>query len=244
MKHPVTGLLSLWAIPRSRSTAFFRMMVQRGDCLCIHEPFCAIADVGTVDLPNGDGGMVKLTTKQQVVEHILNLSHKKLVFFKETTDHDHSDLLETELFGAKAQTAIMIRTPEEVISSHLRMNPKADQTSMGFGYLLDLVKGMRLSGQNYHMIQSEDLIQNSSTTVQSYCTFANIPFLPEALKWKYEDRQEWSRTKDWHSDAAKSTGINKISNKEPLPLKLQDILENYLKPTQRDYEALLEFNSI
>ena len=243
MKPSVTGLLSLWAIPRSRSTAFFRMMVQRGDYLCINEPFCAIADTGTVDLPNGNGGIVTVTTKEQVVEHILNLSRKKRVFFKETTDHDHSDLLETGIFGSQTQTAVMVRTPEEVIRSHLRMNPKADQASMGFGYLLNLMKGIHLSGQAYHMIKSEDLIQNPSETVQSYCTFANIPFLPEALKWNSEDRQEWSRTKDWHSDVAKSTGIQQISNKDPLPLKLQDIFEIYLKPTQRDYEALLEFNS-
>ena len=32
-------ILVLWAVPRSTSTAFERMMSQRGDHNCVHEPF-------------------------------------------------------------------------------------------------------------------------------------------------------------------------------------------------------------
>ena len=32
-------VLVLWAVPRSTSTAFERMMSQRGDHTCVHEPF-------------------------------------------------------------------------------------------------------------------------------------------------------------------------------------------------------------
>ena len=32
-------ILALWAVPRSTSTAFERMMRQRGDHDCVHEPF-------------------------------------------------------------------------------------------------------------------------------------------------------------------------------------------------------------
>jgi len=31
--------LMLWSVPRSRSTAFFRMMAERGDFSVVHEPF-------------------------------------------------------------------------------------------------------------------------------------------------------------------------------------------------------------
>lgn len=32
-------ILALWAVPRSRSTAFEYMMRTRGDHVCLHEPF-------------------------------------------------------------------------------------------------------------------------------------------------------------------------------------------------------------
>jgi hypothetical protein len=39
-------LLMLWASPRSRSTAFFRMMAERGDFTMVHEPFSYLAEFG------------------------------------------------------------------------------------------------------------------------------------------------------------------------------------------------------
>ncbi|HUD39315.1 MAG TPA: hypothetical protein VMR14_20630 [Streptosporangiaceae bacterium] len=43
-------ILMLWSAPRSRSTAFFRMMIERGDFVCVHEPFSYLAEFGHVDL--------------------------------------------------------------------------------------------------------------------------------------------------------------------------------------------------
>lgn len=36
-------MLMLWSAPRSRSTAFYRMMTERGDFTGIHEPFSHVA---------------------------------------------------------------------------------------------------------------------------------------------------------------------------------------------------------
>ena len=40
----------LWATPRSRSTAFFRMMAERGDFTVVHEPFSYLAEFGYADV--------------------------------------------------------------------------------------------------------------------------------------------------------------------------------------------------
>ena len=36
----------LWSAPRARSTAFFRMMIERGDFTGVHEPFSYLAEFG------------------------------------------------------------------------------------------------------------------------------------------------------------------------------------------------------
>ena len=40
----------LWSAPRSRSTAFFRMMAERGDFTVVHEPFSYLAEFGYTDV--------------------------------------------------------------------------------------------------------------------------------------------------------------------------------------------------
>jgi hypothetical protein len=38
--------LMLWSAPRSRSTAFFRTMAERGDFTAVHEPFSYLVMYG------------------------------------------------------------------------------------------------------------------------------------------------------------------------------------------------------
>jgi hypothetical protein len=43
-------VLALWSAPRCRSTAFERMMTERGDRVVVHEPFSRVVDFGTVEI--------------------------------------------------------------------------------------------------------------------------------------------------------------------------------------------------
>ena len=45
-----TPVLALWSAPRCRSTAFERMMMERGDRVVVHEPFSRVVDFGTVEV--------------------------------------------------------------------------------------------------------------------------------------------------------------------------------------------------
>jgi hypothetical protein len=43
-------MLMLWSAPRSRSTAFYRMMTERGDFTAVQEPFSHVAVFGHVEI--------------------------------------------------------------------------------------------------------------------------------------------------------------------------------------------------
>jgi len=72
------GLLALWSAPRSRSTAFFRMMVERGDVVALHEPFAKLDDHGETELPGRN-----VTSIDELIDRLLNLAERTRVFFKE-----------------------------------------------------------------------------------------------------------------------------------------------------------------
>ncbi len=46
-------VVALWAHSRSASTAFVRMMIERGDVTVLHEPLLALHEEGRVSLPYG-----------------------------------------------------------------------------------------------------------------------------------------------------------------------------------------------
>ncbi|MGH3730856.1 MAG: hypothetical protein ACRDTU_19185, partial [Micromonosporaceae bacterium] len=46
----VDAPIALWAVPRSRSTAFLRIMIERGDLDVVHEPFSYLSEEGGFEM--------------------------------------------------------------------------------------------------------------------------------------------------------------------------------------------------
>jgi hypothetical protein len=88
-------LLALWSAPRSRSTAFERMMMERGDFRVVHEPFSHVADFGTADV---DGTTVH--DEAELIAALQALPGRS--FFKDTTDFLYPRLLTDEVLTAVA----------------------------------------------------------------------------------------------------------------------------------------------
>ena len=74
-------MLMLWSAPRSRSTAFSRMMIERGDFTAVHEPFSYLAVFGYADISGR-----QLATAPEVIAELRSPATTRQVFIKETTD--------------------------------------------------------------------------------------------------------------------------------------------------------------
>lgn len=68
----------LWSAPRSRSTAFFRMMAERGDFTVVHEPFSYLAEFGYADVADE-----RVTSAADLIGALGALGRRR-VFAKET----------------------------------------------------------------------------------------------------------------------------------------------------------------
>ncbi|MEZ5269359.1 MAG: hypothetical protein R2789_12650 [Microthrixaceae bacterium] len=85
MRNPI---IVLWTTPRSRSTAFERMMIERGDHTVLDEPFSARYYFSSerrslrydVEEPESTGG--------RVLERILSEAELAPVFVKDMAYHD------------------------------------------------------------------------------------------------------------------------------------------------------------
>jgi hypothetical protein len=89
-------MVMLWSAPRSRSTAFYRMMIERGDFTGVHEPFSHVEVFGNVDISG-----TPLATGPEVIAELRSLATRRQVFIKDTTDRRHPEALADRRFLAE-----------------------------------------------------------------------------------------------------------------------------------------------
>jgi hypothetical protein len=228
-------MLVLWSAPRSRSTAFFRMMTARGDFTTVHEPFSYLAEFSHVEV----GGSL-VTSEPELIEVLRTLSGKGPVFVKDTTDERYPGVLADRRFLTEDAThTFLIRHPRETIASFQALNPDVAQHQIGFEAQYEIFSEVtRATGREPVVLDSDDLVARPAAAVEAYCIRVGIEFRPEALTWRPEDRSEWAPSSRWHTDAAASTGFGRVAEDHGVDVDAHPVLSEYLDHHLPFYEKL------
>ncbi|QGV82498.1 sulfotransferase family protein [Streptomyces ficellus] len=199
-------MLALWSAPRCRSTAFARMMAERGDHVVVHEPLSQVVDFGEVKV-----GDRVARSEQDVLAALRDLAEeKKPVFFKDTTDFAYPAVLADRDFLAGATHTFIIRHPDEAIASHHALNPDLGRDEIGFARLHEIFTAVRAAtGTTPVVVDSDDLLDRPADTVRAYCAAVGIPFLADALNWQPGMRTEWQATSRWHESTSRTAGFTR-----------------------------------
>jgi hypothetical protein len=192
-------LLFLWSPPRSLSTAFLRMMIERGDHDVCHEPFSSIVVQGHTVI----GGRTA-TSHDEVLKLLAERARDRRVFVKETTEYDYPHNGGERITEIGRHTFI-VRHPRATIPSHYAMNPDMTCAEVGYEHQAELAR--RACDSPPVVVEAEHLVADPAGTVAAYCARIGIPFLESALSWTPQDHPAWSRTRQWHQDAATSQGF-------------------------------------
>ncbi|MGB3682328.1 MAG: hypothetical protein WA990_07545 [Rubrobacteraceae bacterium] len=229
MSTPTNGKpIALWATPRSISTAFERIFVERDDFKVFHEPFAVSyyfsderrSDRYTDEKPKDEH-------KPEAVLAQLTEVDDKPVFFKDMAYHT-AGFLDPE-FVANFENTFLIREPKQVLSSFYKMWPDFTFEEAGYEHLHRVHEETVSIGQEPVVVDAADLASNTEGVISAYCEKLNIPFKPEALSWKPREVPEWKMWDEWHTDAQDSTGIEELPQKEiDLPEGLQKTYERCL----------------
>jgi hypothetical protein len=203
----VTGpgrIIALWSSPRSRSTAFYLAMRQRGDLLELHEPFCNILDYGATDVAG-----TTVTSAAELIGTLRELAREQVVFFKDTSDHPHTEVLADRTFLSEATHCFLIRRPEEIAASYHAIKPDMRQDEIGVENLSAVhACVVAAGGHRPVVVDSDDLLARPAATMAAYCAAVGLPFRAEALHWTPGERTDWSRSARWHREASESSGID------------------------------------
>lgn len=204
-------ILALWTAPRSRSTAFERMMQARGDFHIMHEPFTAYYYLSS------DRRSQRLNGRSASPEHhyttILRTIHQNVnhhrVFIKDMAYYIAH--IADSAFVSHFENTFLIRHPAQALPSLFHIWPNATIEEAGYAALYRLFTlTVETSGRVPIVLDAEELVNAPGNVVQAYCNALGIPFIPDALAWQPPWKPAspiWSET--WHAQLVRSRGFDR-----------------------------------
>jgi hypothetical protein len=220
--------IALWAVPRSLSTAFERVFVERDDLEILHEPFSASYYYGEDRLSNrySDVEPEAKHNYQSVLAEVLKPRQKR-VFLKDMA-YQAKGVMGPEFISNFVNTFI-IRDPKYVLSSLYKMWPDYTLEETGYEELYWAFRYATEAGQDPVVVDAMTFSENPVGILSAYCERVGIPFRANSLSWEPGEVEEWKDWEEWHEAAQQSTGIERAERRDPaLPEELQEAYEHCL----------------
>lgn len=228
-------VLALWSVPRSRSTAFFRAMAERGDFQVVHEPFSYLAEFGECEVQGRT-----VTSEPALIDALRELGQAGPLFFKDTTDEQYPGVLADERFLAEdAVHTFLIRHPARTIASYQAINPDVRNHQIGFESIYAIYEAVAAAtGRQPLVLDGDDFAAQPQAMMAAYCAQVGIPCDLDALSWRSGERSEWAPSARWHRDASESSGVHARTNDYGLDVEADPVLGDYLRHHLPFYEKL------
>jgi sulfate adenylyltransferase len=218
----------LWAVPRSISTAFERVFVERDDFEVLHEPFSASYYYGE-DRPSdrfADAAPKAEYSYGRVVEDVFRPRERR-VFLKDMAYH--AKKLLSPGFASRFVNTFIVRDPKYVLVSLYKMWPDFTLEETGYEDLYRLFRYATDGGEDVAVVDAMTFSENPAGVLAAYCEHLEVPFRSGSLTWKSGEVSEWDSWEGWHADAESSTGIEPAERRDPeLPEELEAAYEHCL----------------
>ena len=200
-------VLALWATPRTVSTAFERMMIERGDHLVLDEPWSRAYYFGPDRRSDRYGLTFPESTYAAVEAGVIDAGDGGTpVFVKDMAYHAAPGITD-EALVAMTHT-FLIRDPLAALSSLHRRWPDFTDDEAGYAGQRELFdRVIAVTGEVPAVVDSDALVADPERVVAAWCERVGIDHLPESLHWAAGMRQEWQLWRDWYENAAASTGF-------------------------------------
>ncbi|OZH51597.1 hypothetical protein AFK68_29875 [Hydrocoleum sp. CS-953] len=239
-------ILALWAVPRSTSTAFERMMRERGDFFVDDEPFgksfyyseerCDTTRYPDIE-PDAQYNF------SCILEKLKQENEKQPVFIKDMGYQ--VEPVANQEFLSNFNNSFLIRNPEKMLPSLFKNWSDFTLEETGYAQLDKLFEmAKEITGKIPVVIDSDDLVKKPQATVKAYCNAIGIPFIEEALEWKAEPQpaiNQWEG--GWHNHVLSSQGFKEREKKDYVKIEdnehLKKAYEFCLPYYQKLYEARL-----
>lgn len=204
--HPI---YAMWSHPRSMSTAIERIMRERGDLNCAHEPFMYDYYVNRSNaMPHFDVDPDHPQTYADIRDMLIERAQTGPVFFKDMSYYVVPHILDDELFRPHLKNVFLVRRPKAAIVSYHKLDPKVSSDEIGIAAQWRHLQGLMEQGETPLVIRSEDVRENPRGVMTALWTAVGLSPADHAFDWAGSDvPQDWQQVSGWHGQVTSSTGI-------------------------------------
>jgi len=204
---------ALWCHPRSMSTAFERVMRERGDLSVLHEPFLYyyyLSDESPnrhLDFADFNPNPDKPVEYSAIRDSILEQSKSNILFFKDMAFYIVDRLQQDPEFANAMTHTFLIRDPAQSIVSYYHRDPKFTCDETGYKAQWELYEWLKSSGHHPGIVDSHALRLDPNNHFSNYWKHVGLADKPDALQWQNNVPDDWQAVEDWHRDAINSGSI-------------------------------------
>ena len=224
----MTHRIALWAHPRSLSTAFERIFIERADATVLHEPYSGPFFFGP------ERGHPRFATTPiradqtfaRITDALRAPAATPILFFKDLAMH-LTGRIAPELLAPLTNTFI-VRRPDAALRSFHAKLPDFDWTEAGYQALLDVFHTVTVAcGQPAIVVEADDLQRDPHGIARASCARVGVPFDAAALSWQPRRVAEFASWEGWHDEAQFSRGIEppRPTSTAPLPLAVAAMID-------------------
>ena len=245
-------ILALWAVPRSTSTAFERMMKQRGDHECVHEPFGEVwYSIGNSTRPPDSHVQHRPELSYESVWGDLVAKARRGPVFMKDFPHYVTGMHDWTVAGAGPDGgdlpfldafnhSFLIRDPAKTLTSMYGQWTDFTLSETGFAEqreLFDLLT--QRGGTPPPVIDAEDLLDDPDRVTAAWCEAVGIDFDPQALRWDTGQASEmtWYEGGTWHNNLAQSTTLTR-QKRDYVPIDHNQFLLDAYAACLPHYQAM------
>lgn len=236
-------IIILWAHPRSMSTAIERVMRERGDFECLHEPFLHYYYIERTgkQLPHFDSEQRHPTSYADTRDWLLDQAATKAVFAKDMSYYVMPELLQDTEFCRRVKHCFLIRHPLRSILSYYKLDAEVEMHEIGLESQWQHLAGLREMGIDGVVLEAEAVQQDTSGAMKVFWQALGLDYREQALSWNEESTPEdWQYVQGWHENVSDSKGIKQqtTADQEKYRLEfeslcrqapqLQDFLDHHL----------------
>lgn len=211
MAHPITFL---WTVPRSVSTSFERMMIERGDHIVFHEPYSRSYYLGPEQRSDRYAVAGAHHSVDAVTAELQEAARSAPVFAKDMAYHA-IELVDPEVL-AGFRHSFLIRHPAATLRSLASRWPDFTDAEAGWAALGRLVDLVQTGAELPVVIEAERVCADPPGVVAAWCDAMGLPFVADALDWEPGMRPEWELWESWHASSAVATGFEPLAEAKPL----------------------------
>ncbi|MBT3143562.1 hypothetical protein DS909_10295 [Phaeobacter gallaeciensis] len=204
--HPI---YALWAHPRSMSTAIERIMRERGDLDCAHEPFMYDYYVHrrAGQMPHFDVRADHPQEYSDIRDMLFERAKHQPVFIKDMSYYVMPHILGDSAFQGRLHNAFLVRRPRAAIVSYHKIDPECSCEEIGIAAQLDHAQGLAAQGDTPLVIRSEDVRANPQGMMSALWRAWGLAEADHAFNWQCEAPKDWQQVEGWHAKTMQTQGI-------------------------------------